>query len=111
MKNVDRLAKLITKNKPENILIHSIPQTQNWIIAQKTNTSEWSMTLCNPIKNVTYNLGIISHGEHINLWQELIKLEINNKINNIKLAQNLRQTMKNFMQRNNLKYKRFTKIK
>jgi hypothetical protein len=111
MKNVDRLARLVTKKGTENVLIHSITNSQNWIVGQKINEEEWLMTLCNPMKNVTYNLGIITNGAHIKLWEELTKLELNTRLTTIKIAKEMRNLMKQFMNKNNYKYKRFTKRK
>ena len=100
MSNIDRIAKLIIKNGGKNILIHSIPRTQNWIVAQKIEDDKWSLTLCHPMKNATYNLGIVSDEYHLALWQELTMLEVEGKTNYIKTAQQLRGTIRNFLSRN-----------
>jgi hypothetical protein len=45
MKNVDRLAKYIATNGANNIMIHTIPGTGNWIVCQKIDKKEWMLHL------------------------------------------------------------------
>jgi len=97
MKNINRLATHITKHGEKNILIHTIPQTSNWIICQKIENNKWMLTLCNPMGNTTYNLGTIDDGQHIELWNQLIKLEIENKTSQILMAKELRDQIKNLI--------------
>lgn len=86
MKNLDKIAKKITKTGAQNMIIHTIPKTPNWIIAEKIKRNKWLLTLCNPNKYITYNLGTIDDKNHIQLWQELVRLEIETKISQIKMA-------------------------
>jgi len=84
MMNIDRLARHITINGPNGILIHTVPKTNNWIVAQKIEIDKWLITLMNPMGNVTFNLGTVNNKQHLELWMELIKMEneLRNKINN-----------------------------
>lgn len=106
MKNIDRIAQLVTKHGATNVLVHSIPKSQEWIICQKVEENKWILTLCNPMKNITYNLGMVSNEEHLNLWQELMHLEIGLKISAIKRAQEIRRIIRNFLKRTN-NYEKF----
>jgi hypothetical protein len=96
MKNIERLTKYITKNGTKDILIHTIPQTKNWIICQKIEIDKWILTLCDPMGNVTYNLGTVSNKEHINLWMQIIKLDIETKVTQIQLAKELKERVYKF---------------
>jgi hypothetical protein len=89
MNNIERLAKHITKYGKESILIHTIPGTPNWIVCQYIGNDNWSLTLIQPLGNVTYNLGIVSNEQHLQLWKELVITEIKNKIKEIQLAKRL----------------------
>ena len=88
--NIDRLARHITKNGPNGILIHTVPKTNNWIICQKIAINKWLMTLCNPGGNVTYNLGTVNDAQHLQLWAEITKMEIEEKTKQILLAKELK---------------------
>jgi hypothetical protein len=99
MKNIDRITKELTKEGAENVLIHSIHGTPNWLLCRKIDQNDWLMTLCNPAKNVLYNLGTVTSEQHIRLWKQLMALEITNKISQIKLAQELKSQIKYFLQR------------
>ena len=90
MKNVDRLAKYITKNGPNGILIHTVPETNNWIVCQKIEIDKWLMTLMNPMGNVTFNLGTVNDAQHLQLWAEITKMEIEQKTKQILLAKELK---------------------
>ena len=96
MKNVDRLAKYITQNGAEDIMVHTIPGTSNWIICQKIEDDKWLLTMGAPMGNITYNLGTVTTSEHLKLWQQLIKLDIEKKSSQIVLANQLRDKIYNF---------------
>jgi hypothetical protein len=76
MKNIEKLANHITKHGSENIMIHSIYGTMNWIICQKIEPDKWTITLGNPMGNVIYNLGSCTNEQHLQLWYDLTKMEI-----------------------------------
>jgi hypothetical protein len=109
MKNVDRLAKYITKNGPNGILIHTVPRTNNWIICQKIEIDKWLMTLCNPGGNVTYNLGTVNDAQHLQLWAEITKMEIENKTSQILLRQELKDKINNFKKQYEQNFQNFKK--
>ena len=109
MKNVDRLAKYITKNGPNGILIHTVPRTNNWIICQKIAIDKWLMTLCNPGGNVTYNLGTVNDAQHLQLWAEITKMEIENKTSQILLRQELKDKINNFKKQYEQNFQNFKK--
>ena len=54
------------------------------------------MTLCNPGGNVTYNLGTVNDAQHLQLWAEITKMEIENKTSQILLRQELKDKINNF---------------
>ncbi|HEY4507116.1 MAG TPA: hypothetical protein VJH71_03125 [Candidatus Paceibacterota bacterium] len=91
MTNIDKLALHVTKYGEKGILIHTIPKTSNWLVCQKINANEWVITLLNPMGNVTYNLGTITTEQHLNLWQELTRLEIEERVSQIKMAKELKK--------------------
>jgi hypothetical protein len=109
MKNVERLARHITKNGSENILIHTIPGTKNWLICQKIETDKWALSLCNPMGNVTYNVGTIDDKRHVQLWKELIKTEIELKASQVLLAKEYKEVIHNFITNYENNYKNFLK--
>ena len=99
MKNIERLANHIAKTGAKNMIIHTIPSTPNWLICQKIDKDSWSISICNPNKYIVHNLGIINNQQHLKLWNELIRAEIETKGNLIKAAQQYRKIIKNFIQR------------
>ena len=99
MKNIDRLARYVTKNGAEDIIIHTIVGTSNWLICQKIEKNKWMVTLCNPMGNVTYNLGTVSDNQHLQLWLELTKMEIEKKTSQIALANELKKTVHRFIKK------------
>ena len=96
MKNVDRLALYVTKHGADSLLIHTIPQTTNWLICQRIDKDLWSITLCNPIGNMTYNLGTVTKKQHLAIWMHLTKLNIEYQTSQRLLARQLKRTIKNF---------------
>ena len=91
MKNIDRIAKFITENGSKSVMVHTVPKTNNWIVCQKIEIDKWLIILCNPMSNVTYNLGTVTDAEHINLWDQLMVIEIENKMSQILLAKDLKE--------------------
>ena len=109
MKNVDRLAQHITKHGAENILVHTVPGTSNWLICQKIDDDKWLITLGQPMGNVTYNLGHVSDAQHVELWSRLIKQELETKTSQIALAKDLKERIYNFKKEYVNTYKLFRK--
>ncbi|MDD3175729.1 MAG: hypothetical protein PHU51_04590 [Candidatus Nanoarchaeia archaeon] len=108
MKNIDRIARLISQNGAGNLLIHSIPGASHWLLCQKIDQEKWAIALCNPIGNATFNLGTITEAEHLNLWQELILLDIKRRIGIAEKAKIYRNTIRNFRKIKNI-YANFIK--
>ncbi len=109
MKNVERIARHITKNGAENILVHTIPGTNQWITCYKVENDRWMLTLCNPMGNVTYNLGTVTNNQHIQLWTQLITMEIEKNTSPIIMANKLRETIHRFTKDYENHYKKFIK--
>lgn len=109
MKNIDRLARYVTKNGSESILIHTIPGTGNWVIAQKIEKDKWSLTLSNPMGNVTYNLGTVTNDQHLELWMEIVNMKIERKVSQIRLANELKDKVYKFIKKYESNYKKFIK--
>ncbi len=99
MRNIERLAKYIIKNGAESILVHTIYGTSNWIVCQKIEPDKWLITLCNPMGNVTYNLGTVTNNQHLNLWVELTKMEIEKKTSQILAAREVKNKIQQFLKR------------
>ena len=97
MRNIDRLARFITKHGTDGVLVHTIPGTSNWIICQKMEINKWLVTMANPMGYVTYNLGTVSNNEHLQLWMELIKMEIEQKTSQILAARELKNKIHQFL--------------
>jgi len=110
MTNVDRLAKHIAKNGAENVMIHTIPGTSNWIICQKIEEDKWLLTMGAPMGNVTYNLGTVTNNQHLQLWEELTRLEVEKKGSQVMLANQLRDKIYNFKKKYETTYKKFIKV-
>ena len=108
MKNIDRLTRLISQNGASNLLIHSIPGASHWLICQKIEKEKWVIALCNPMGNAIFNLGTITEAEHLNLWQELILLDIKRRIGIAEKAKLYRNTIRNFRKIKNI-YANFIK--
>ena len=111
MKNIDRITKYVAKYGTKGTMIHTIPTTGNWVIAQKIEKNNWMMTMCNPMGNVTYNLGTVSDEEHIMLWKEISTMEIENKIKENQTAKELKNKIYQFTKRYAQTYKKFIKTK
>jgi len=90
MKNVDRLARHIARYGADGILVHTIPGTSSWLICQKIEKDKWTMTMGNPMGYVTYNLGTVSDSQHVQLWTDLVKMEIETKVSQIKMVNELK---------------------
>lgn len=93
MKNIDKLARYIVKNGGEDILIHTIPGTSNWIIGQKIGKDTWMLTLGNPMGSVIHHLGTVTDRQHLQLWDQLVRLEIENKTSQAPIAKELREAL------------------
>jgi hypothetical protein len=109
MKNIDRISRLIAQNGASNLLIHTISGTKLWILCEKIETDKWIMALLDPMGNSVYNLGAVNNKQHLDLWMELVRREINIRISAIKRAQELRQVIRNFLKSRNQIYAKFTK--
>ena len=99
MRNIELLAKYITKNGPSSILIHTVPKTNHWIIAQKIEIDKWLMTLCNPLGNVTFNLGTVTNAQHLQLWSEITRAEVELKTSQILAARELKNKINHFLKK------------
>ena len=111
MRNIERLARCIIKNGSKNILVHTIHGTKNWLIAEKFEPDKWLLTMCNPMGVVTFNLGVVSDREHLGLWAELVKMEIEQKASQMLQARELKNKINQFLKKyaktnKNKKYKR-----
>lgn len=111
MKNIDRLAQHITKYGTKDILVHALVGTKNWILCQKQEPDKWLITLLNPMGNVTYNLGLISDNQHIELWKEITRMEIEHKTSQILLAKELKNKVYNLTKKYENTYKNIKNIK
>ena len=105
MKNITKIINFLTKFGPKGILIHTIPKTPYWLICQKIEKNKWEIILCNPMGTILYNLKSITDKEHIKIWKELIKIEIETKISQEQIAQQYREKIYQIMKKNiNRKY-------
>lgn len=109
MKNVERLARYMTKHGSEGMLIHTIPGTGNWVICQKVEADKWLLSLGSPMGNVTYNLGSVTNKEHVNLWREIAMMEIESKTSQMKMAKELKGRIYQFTKKYEKSYKKFIK--
>jgi hypothetical protein len=108
MKNGERTIKKLTKNGSKNILIHSLYGTTNWIVSEKTEPSLWKITLFNPTKNITYNIGTTNNKQHKKVWSALTSYETEKITSQIKIVQELKTLIKNY--KNNKQYQHTVKI-
>lgn len=110
MKNIEKLTQHITQHGTKGILIHTIPKTNNWLICKKIAENLWSLSLENPMGYTTYNLGTVTDEQHTALWIELIKYKAK-EIQKNKLANELKETINNFLKSNQNIKTQNTKIK
>ena len=97
MTNAERIAAHITQNGADNLLIHTIPGTQFWLLAEKIGKDLWSLTLLNPMKSVKYQIGLVHEKDHLKLWMELTGLEISRAAEAVKLAKQIKTKIQNFL--------------
>ena len=110
MRNIERLAKHITKYGSASMLVHTIPGTKNWVVAEKFEQNRWLLTMMDPMGYATYNLGMVSDAQHIKLWEEIVRWEIEYKTSQILLARELKKKIYNLKKKYEQNYKRFTKV-
>ena len=101
MDNAERLAQEIIRLKAKNVIIHSIPGTPNWLTCEKIGEGEWALTLFNPTRFTTYNLGTIDDKRHLELWRILTSMEIERRVSQAKLAQGFKTMVYNFKKAGN----------
>jgi hypothetical protein len=111
MKNIDRLTKHITQSGEKGLMVHTIPGTNNWVVCQKTEKDKWALTLCNPMGNVTFNLGTVNDGQHLLLWEQIIKMKIENSASQIKARNQIKEKVNYFIKNYEKIYKNFLKEK
>ena len=87
MINVDRIAQAIAINGANGIIIHTIPNSQNWLVCIKRAENKWEVTMCNPMGKTWLELKTITDKQHGDLLKELIKAEIKEKVAFIKRKQ------------------------
>lgn len=97
MRNVERLAKHIAATNAENILIHTVPGTGNWLICQKIEPDKWTITIGNPMSNATYNIGMVNDAQHLELWEQLTQYKIDTIKGQRAINKEVRQMVKNFL--------------
>lgn len=81
MRIINKLAKYITQYGPEGLMLHGIPTTRYWIFCQKIKENKWLLDIGDPMGYTLQKLGTATDDEHVKLWMNLIKLEIENKAN------------------------------
>ena len=72
---------------------------------------KWLVTLCNPMGYVTYNLGTVTDAEHLNLWDQLTAIELENKTSQLLLANELKKTVHRFIKKYDKKKNQHKKYK
>ena len=95
MKNVDKLAQFIAKNGADGILLHTIPGTNYWVICEKVDADKWNLTMGNPMGEVLHSLGTVTNEQHIAIWMELVKIEIEAKAKELESAKEDRRKIIN----------------
>jgi len=50
------------------------------LICEKIEEERWNIALCNPMDTIIYNLGTITEKTHLELWKEIILLDIKRHI-------------------------------
>lgn len=100
MKNAERIALKIIKEKARNILIHTLPNNPYWLISEKLDKNKWKLSLAHPERTKIHTLGYINNQKHSDLWRLLITIHIEERIGIIELAEKLKATVENFLQAN-----------
>jgi hypothetical protein len=85
MTNIDRLAKHIAKYGEKSFLIHTIPKTKSWLVAQKVNNSKWRLIVMDPHSTVAHDLGNVDEKTYVEISEKITRGHIENiKQNKIK---------------------------
>lgn len=98
--NLERLSGFIGRHGAKSLLIHTVPGTGLWLVAQKKKSGiEWKIDICYPNQTKTRLISDhVSDYDHITLWKELIGQAVSNKL---KQAQaEYKKSAKNFYQNN-----------
>ncbi len=96
--NIRRLAQIIAKKGGTGILVHSIPGSPLWMIAERIADDSWALTLFHPMKTAFYQLGLVDDINHLALWKELTALEILRKGRHILVVKKLKARVTQFNQ-------------
>lgn len=110
MTNIERLAIGMKNKTNNNVMIYSIPGTANWLIGQKIEIDKWIIHLGKPLGNILYNLGTMTNSQFVDIWKELTRMQIENKITQLGLVNHFKETIKNLIKNYAKNYKKFIKI-
>ena len=78
--NLERLSGFIDRHGAESLLIHTVPGTGLWLVAQMKK-SGWRIEVCYP--NQTKKRLVsdhVSNRDHLALWRELIGQSVSSKL-------------------------------
>ena len=93
MKNIERLTRCLAKEGGKNILIHSVHGTKNWIVCEKVESDKWILTMMDPMGDSVYDLGTVNNQDHVELWKELVRVEMEERSSKIMSANELKDTI------------------
>ena len=79
MTNAERIYAFIKEHGQQSVMIHSVPNSEYWLVAQKTHDSfpEWRIIICDPMKQ-TWRLVSknVANDTYLELWTTLIKMRL-----------------------------------
>lgn len=97
MTNAQRVAAHVEMHGPDSILVHAIPGTQFWLVAEKIEHNMWALSIMHPLKNSRYQVGVVSNRDHLKLWHELTTLDIDRRAEAVQTARQLRTIVRHFL--------------
>lgn len=106
MKNIEILNEHIKKHGANSVLIHTIPNSETWLVSEKIEDNKWLLTLMNPLGTVRYNLGQCTNKQICYIWEKLIRAEVETYLSQNQLAKQIRNKIKQFLTQYNKFIKR-----
>lgn len=106
MKNIEILNEHIKKYGANSVLIHTIPNSETWLISEKIEDNKWLLTLMNPLGTIQYRLGQCTDKQICYVWEKLIRMEVENYLSQNQLAKQIRSKIKQFLSQYNKFIKR-----
>ena len=97
MKNIDKLVQHIAKYGLDNILIHTIPKSKLWLVAQKIKNSKWKLDVIDPHGTVVHDIGEVEENTYVEIADKIMIGHINNKKQELKTGNSYESEFKRWL--------------